>query len=59
MSENTSLKSKATIQRVRADGAPELSTGFEEEFGCEIDDAAASAILTIGDAVRFIEKQAA
>jgi acyl carrier protein len=32
--------------------------GFEEEFGCEIDDAAAGAILTIGDAVRFIEKQA-
>jgi acyl carrier protein len=33
--------------------------GFEEEFGCEIPDAAASTILTIGDAVRFIEKQAA
>jgi acyl carrier protein len=37
----------------------DLVMGFEEEFGCEIDDAAASTILTIGDAVRFIEKQAA
>jgi acyl carrier protein len=33
--------------------------GFEEEFGCEIPDAAAGAILTVGDAVRFIQKQAA
>jgi acyl carrier protein len=37
----------------------DLVMGFEEEFGCEIPDAAASAILTIGDAVRFIERQAA
>ena len=37
----------------------DLVMGFEEEFGCEIPDAAASTILTIGDAVRFIEKQAA
>lgn len=37
----------------------DLVMGFEEEFGCEIPDAAASAILTVGDAVRFIEKQAA
>jgi acyl carrier protein len=37
----------------------DLVMGFEEEFGCEINDAAASTILTIGDAVRFIEKQAA
>ena len=33
----------------------ELVMGFEEEFGCEISDAAASATLTVGDAVRFIE----
>jgi acyl carrier protein len=33
--------------------------GFEEEFGCEIPDAAASTILTVGDAVSSIEKQAA
>ena len=37
----------------------DLVMGFEEEFGCEIPDAAASAILTVGDAVSFIEKQAA
>ena len=35
----------------------ELVMGFEEEFGCEIADAAASAILTVGDAVRFIEER--
>jgi acyl carrier protein len=37
----------------------DLVMGFEEEFGCEISDAAANSIQTIGDAVRFIEKQAA
>ena len=37
----------------------DLVMGFEEEFGCEIPDAAANAILTNGDAVRYIEKQAA
>jgi acyl carrier protein len=37
----------------------DLVMGFEEEFGCEISDAAANGILTVGDAVRFIEKQAA
>jgi acyl carrier protein len=37
----------------------DLVMGFEEEFGCEVPDAAASTILTIGDAVRFIEMQAA
>jgi len=37
----------------------DLVMGFEEEFGCEIPDSAATAILTIGDAVRFIESHAA
>jgi acyl carrier protein len=37
----------------------DLVMAFEEEFGCEIPDADANAILTIGDAVRFIEKVAA
>ena len=36
----------------------DLVMGFEEEFGCEISDAAANAIQTIGDAVSFIEKHA-
>ena len=35
----------------------DLVMAFEEEFDCEISDAAASAILTVGDAVRFLEKQ--
>ncbi len=29
---------------------------IEEEFGVEIPDSAASTILTVGDAIRFIEK---
>ena len=37
----------------------DLVMGFEEEFGCEMPDAAASTILTIGDAVSFIENQTA
>ena len=36
-----------TVERVMA---------FEEEFGVEIPDDAAETILTVGDAVKFIEK---
>jgi acyl carrier protein len=36
----------------------ELVMAFEEEFGCEIPDDAAEHILTVGDAVRFLEKNA-
>jgi acyl carrier protein len=32
--------------------------GVEEEFGCEIPDDAAETILTVGDAVKFLEKNA-
>jgi acyl carrier protein len=39
--------SLATVELVRA---------FEEEFGVEIPDDAADSILTVGDAVKFIEK---
>jgi acyl carrier protein len=35
----------------------DLVMAFEEEFACEISDAAASAILTVGDAVRFLDKR--
>lgn len=35
----------------------ELVMAFEEEFGCEIPDEAAETILTIKDAITFIEKQ--
>ena len=34
------------------------SLAFEEEFGCEIPDDAAETILTVGDAVKFLEKNA-
>jgi len=35
----------------------ELVMAFEEEFGAEISDQDAEKILTVGDAVRFIESQ--
>ncbi len=34
----------------------ELVMAFEEEFGCEIPDDAAEKILTVKDAVNYIEK---
>ena len=37
----------------------ELVMAFEEEFGCEIPDEAAEKILTVQDAIGYIEKQAA
>ena len=36
----------------------ELVMAFEEEFACEIPDDAAETILTVGDAVKFLEKNA-
>ena len=36
----------------------ELVMAFEEEFGVEIPDDAAETILTVGDAVSFLEKNA-
>jgi len=36
----------------------ELVMAFEEEFGCEIPDDAAETILTVGDAVKFLETNA-
>jgi acyl carrier protein len=36
----------------------ELTIKFEREFGFEISDDAAESILTVGDAVRFLEKNA-
>jgi len=35
----------------------ELVMAFEEEFGCEIPDEEAEKILTIKDAINFIESQ--
>jgi acyl carrier protein len=37
----------------------ELVMAFEEEFGIEIPDDAAESIVTVGDAVKFIDKSAA
>jgi acyl carrier protein len=36
----------------------ELVMAFEEEFGIEIPDDAAETILTVGDAVKFLEQAA-
>jgi len=36
----------------------ELVMAFEEEFGAEISDSEAEKILTVGDAIKFIEKSA-
>ena len=35
----------------------ELVMAFEEEFGSEISDADAEKILTVGDAIKFIESK--
>jgi acyl carrier protein len=37
----------------------ELVMAFEEEFGVEIPDDAAETILTVGDAIGFLEKNTA
>ena len=37
----------------------ELVMAFEEAFNCEIPDDAAETILTVGDAVKFIDKASA
>jgi len=36
----------------------EIVMAFEQEFGCEISDDDALIILTVGDAVEFLEKNA-
>ena len=37
----------------------ELVMAFEEEFGSEISDSDAEKILTVGDAIKFIENKSA
>jgi len=37
----------------------ELVMAFEEEFGAEISDSEAEKILTVGDAIKFIESKSA
>ena len=36
----------------------ELVMAFEEEFGAEISDSEAEKILTVGDAIKFVENNA-
>ena len=36
----------------------ELAIKFEQEFGLQISDEAAESIMTVGDAVKFIERYA-
>ena len=38
--------------------AVELAMAFEEEFGCEIGEAEAETLVTVGDAVKFLEERA-
>ena len=35
----------------------ELVMAFEEEFGCEISDSEAEKILTVSDAIKYLEKK--
>ena len=39
------------------DTVRELVMAFEEEFGSEISDSEAEKILTVGDAIKFIESK--
>ena len=52
---------KAFVADLGADSLDtvELVMAFEEEFGVEIPDDAAETIVTVGDAVKFLEKATA
>ena len=54
-------RSTSFIEDLGADSLDtvELVMAFEEEFGVEIPDDAAETILTVGDAIGFLEKNAA
>ena len=60
MEEDEVLSAAKFIEDLGADSLDtvELVMAFEEEFGCEIPDDAAETILTVGDAVKFLEKNA-
>ena len=47
---------RVRLQNLRAFTIVELVMAFEEEFGCEIPDDAAEKILTVKDAVNYIEQ---
>ena len=54
------VEAASFIEDIGADSLDtvELVMAFEEEFGCEIPDDAAEKIQTVGDAVKFLEKNA-
>lgn len=50
---------KSFVEDLNADSLDltELIMTFEERFGCEIPEKDAEALRTVGDAVRYLEKQ--
>ena len=57
---NKVIESASFVDDLGADSLDtvELVMAFEEEFGSEISDSEAEKILTVGDAVKFIESKA-
>ena len=57
--ENSISDSSSFIDDLGADSLDtvELVMAFEEEFGSEISDSEAEKILTVGDAIKFIESK--
>ena len=55
------VESASFIEDLGADSLDtvELVMAFEEEFGVEIPDDAAETIVTVGDAIKFLEKASA
>jgi len=59
--EETNVKEESSfIDDLGADSLDtvELVMAFEEEFGAEISDTEAEKILTVGDAIKYIESKA-
>ena len=58
--ESKVIESASFIDDLGADSLDtvELVMAFEEEFGSEISDSEAEKILTVGDAIKFIESNA-
>ena len=59
--ESKVVESASFIDDLGADSLDtvELVMAFEEEFGSEISDSEAEKILTVGDAIKFIESKSA
>ena len=59
--ESKVIESASFIDDLGADSLDtvELVMAFEEEFGSEISDSEAEKILTVGDAIKFIESKSA